>query len=130
LCPVLDVAGNSPSRQTYATGFYLDRALLDDDLANYLMPGMAADDPQLSPLRRGDLGMLPPAIVHVAECDPFHDDGPAYVRALANAGVHAELTDHAGMIHLFYAFSRLIPRATETLAAIGRTLGERLRRAP
>lgn len=127
ICPVLDFASDAPSRNAFANGYYLDDAMVADDVANYCPDGMAIDDPRLSPIRDADFASLPPAIIHVAACDPFRDDAIAYVQSLRDAGVDARLTEHAGMIHLFYAFAKLIPRGGVALAQMGRELGERLR---
>ena len=127
ICPVLDFASDTPSRKAYANGYYLDADMVADDVANYCPGGMAIDDPRLSPIRDADLASLPPAVIHVAGCDPFRDDAVAYADALKAAGVTTALTEHTGMIHLFYAFGKLIPRGNTALAEMGRELGEALR---
>ncbi len=119
ICPVLDLAGDYPSRQEFATGFYLDAKTLADDLKNYILPGIALDDARLSPARVSDLSGLPPAFIHAAEFDPFRDEALAYAERLRDAGVAVETTVHPGMIHLFYGLSRLIPHGRVALREIG-----------
>jgi acetyl esterase len=123
ICPILDPAKESASRAAFAEGYFLSRAAMARDLADYL-PGHAggsadADDPRLSPLRAVDLSGLPPAYVHVAEFDPFRDEGLAYVARLKEAGVPVFETLHPGMIHYFYAMPGAIPYAETALQQIG-----------
>jgi acetyl esterase len=117
ICPILDVAAESASRAAFAEGYFLDRATLEQDLALYAAPDLS--DPRVSPLRRADLAGLPPAFIHTAEFDPFRDEGRAYARRLAEAGVKVAETRHAGMIHYFYAMPQVIRGVEAALAAMG-----------
>ncbi|HEY5071337.1 MAG TPA: alpha/beta hydrolase [Caulobacteraceae bacterium] len=120
LCPILDVAARSASRRRLARGHFLDEQTLERDLELYCPPGVARCDPRLSPLRAGDFRGLPPALVHLAEFDPFRDEGEAYARRLADAGVKVQLTCHRGMIHFFYALASAIPYALAAIDGVGR----------
>jgi len=128
ICPVLDAVGDLPSRQTFAEGYYLDAKMIADDFACYCPADIDRADPRVSPLRQSDFAGLPAAIIHAAEYDPFRDEAIRYGEMLRRAGVPAAVTCHQGMIHQFYAFSRLIPKGASALAAMGRELGESLRR--
>jgi len=119
ICPILDYAHRSESRRRLATGHLLEQATLDDDLRWYLPPGVAADDPRISPLCATELSGVPAAVVHAAEYDPLHDEIEAYVQRLRRAGVPVLYRCHAGMIHLFYAMGRVIPYAQFALMQIG-----------
>jgi acetyl esterase/lipase len=124
ICPVLDAVGDSSSRQLFAKGYYLEADMIASDFANYCSTDVDRSDPRLSPLRQSDFSGLPPAIIHAAEFDPFRDEAVQYGERLRHAGIAATVTCHQGMLHQFYAFSRLIPKGGVALAAIGRELGE------
>ena len=51
------------------------------------------------PLRKSDFANLPETIIFSAECDPLHDDGPAYAQALQAAGGKAICYSQKGLIH-------------------------------
>lgn len=123
LCPVLDVFGTSASRREYASGYFLDEATVQQDIA---LCGMLPAQEDLSPLSASDLAGLPPALIHTAEFDIMRDDGAAYAERLRRAGVAASYVCHAGMIHFFYGLGRLVPRSRPILEAIGADLAHSL----
>ena len=45
---------------------------------------------------------MPPALVIVGECDPLHDEGVLYAKALERAGNTVTLSDYPGMVHPFF----------------------------
>jgi acetyl esterase/lipase len=124
ICPITDYAAETPSRTAFATGHLLDAALIARDLAHYCPAGPDAADPRLSPLRALDLAGLPPALIHTAECDPTRDEGAAYAERLREAGVPVRYACHAGLIHLFYGLTSVIPAARRAMIAIGAELRE------
>jgi acetyl esterase len=89
------------------------------DLEDYLPDGADRFDPRLSPLHAADLTGLPPTHIHVAEFDPFRDEGLAFAARLNGACVATSSVTHAGMIHYFYAMPGAIPYADEALKEIG-----------
>jgi acetyl esterase/lipase len=119
LCPIADFAAETESRRLFGTGHLIDEAMIAADLRHYLPPGTAATDPQVSPLRAADLSGLCPAYIHTAEADPLRDEATDYAVRLREAGVAAQCTCHAGMIHLFYGMAGVIPYARIAWAQIG-----------
>ena len=125
LCPVIDLAGNAPSREEFGKGYLIDRDTVERDIEDCLAAGQSA--PELpSPLCLAAIGQPPPAIVDIAECDPFRDEAEAYVARLREVGVAVERTLHAGMPHAFHGLSALLPQADPALHAAGRKLAELL----
>ena len=118
LCPVTDLAEESPSRQTFATGHFIERSTLEWAKALYCA-GAPLTDFRISPLRATSFAGLPPAHIHTAEFDPMRDEGEAYASRLAAAGVPVQYTCHAGLIHHFYCMAGAIPRARAVVASIG-----------
>jgi acetyl esterase len=118
LCPILDFAGQTSSRRAFASPV-LDQETLDHDIALYTADRVGADDPRVSPLRAADFSCLPPTFLHTAQCDPLRDEGAAYADKLRAPGVEVHHTCHAGMPHLFYALSGVIPAAKAAVTAIG-----------
>jgi acetyl esterase len=130
ICPILDPVRDGGSRAALGDGYFISRAAFAADLAAYLPPGSASDDPRLSPLLAAHLTGLPPAILHTAEFDPFRDEGEDYAARLRAAGVRVQTAEHPGMIHYFYAMARAIPYAGEAAAMIGSQMREMLGAAP
>jgi acetyl esterase/lipase len=105
-----------PSVEENAEGYFLTR----DDMEwfrGHFAEGADPDSPRCSPLR-GDLRGLPPAVVVTAEFDPIRDQGNAYARALAEAGVPVEHRCFDGLIHGFYGLFLASPACEQ---AVGET---------
>jgi acetyl esterase/lipase len=122
LCPILDCVAGTESRREFGTGFLLDSDVMAQELAWYLPPGQDVADARVSPMRTADLGAMPPALIHTAECDPLRDEGKDYADRLRLAGVAVRHTCHPGMIHMFYALGGLVPYARVALQQVGEEL--------
>jgi acetyl esterase len=115
--PVTDHALDTASHREVGGRNWL---LSTDDMRSfwdhYCPPNVDRDDPLASPLRAPDLGGLPPALVLVAEFDPLRDEGLAYARRLAEAGVAVTTRRDPGMLHGYLGAAAEIDIAGAALA--------------
>jgi acetyl esterase len=102
--PALERSFDTASYRDNAEGYFLtavqmhwfwDQYVGDDD--------DAAAHPYAAPLRAASLQGLPPAHIVTAEYDPLRDEGEAYGRRLAEAGVPADVRRYDGMFHGFFS---------------------------
>lgn len=109
--PVTDVLGNFaddkenarfPSRSENAEGYFLSRAVMEWFCGHYLADKSQGADWRVSPLRAPKLAGVAPAVVCTAWFDPLRDEGAAYARALAAAGVPARHHPGEGLIHGYF----------------------------
>jgi acetyl esterase len=98
--PVTDHAeAGHPSYATYANGFGLTDADMRWFFEQYVPIESDRTHLLVSPLRAADLSGLAPAHVMTAEYDVLRDEGEAYARRLAEAGVPVEAIRFDGLNH-------------------------------
>ena len=121
--PATDMAGDHPSRQENAEGYFLDLAAMEWFFTHYTtdVEGVAPEDPRLSPLHAPSLAGQPPTVLVTAEFDPLRDEGEAYAQRLEEAGVEVHRARYDGLIHGFFDMGSLSPAAETAIAA---TIGE------
>lgn len=124
--PAVDVFGSYESRGVNATGRFLDMAVMEWFVTQYLTSHVEPDDARLSPLHGVRPG-LPSAIVVTAEFDPLRDEGRAYASALADADVPVDHVDREGMIHGFLDMAAFSPAADAAIADMNRRFAALLR---
>src|SRR2546421_8727915 len=113
--PVADRFDRWPSYAERGTGYVLDRALMQWYFRHFLPEGARAEDPYLYPLAAEDLSSLPPTLVLTAEFDPLRDEGIAYAKRLADAGVVVEHVHASDQMHGFLLLGRVIASAGSLL---------------
>jgi acetyl esterase/lipase len=114
--PATDQRMQAPSIEENGEGYYLTTRDMVWFRGHYLANERDMADPLASPLLAPDLRGLPPALVITAEFDPLRDEGEAYGRKLAEAGVPATISRYDGMIH---GFVRMAPVLDQGKVAIG-----------
>jgi acetyl esterase/lipase len=89
-------------------------------------------DPSVSPVF-GDLGKLPPTLVHASLGEMLLDDAVRYVNKARASGSPAELQTWPYMVHVWHIFVRELPEAQRAFAEIDKFLqanrGEQLTEA-
>lgn len=103
--PVADADPDAyPSMTDNAEGYLLSRADMNWFFEHYVKDLGAVGNPILCPIKATSHAGLPPALVITAEFDPLRDEGNAYAKTLADAGVAVEHRCYDGAIHGFYTF--------------------------
>jgi acetyl esterase len=116
LYPVIDSAGDYPSRRENGGGYLLTLDDIVTSARNYLgarteLLGCA----DVAPIRAADLRGLASAVIGVAHHDPLRDEGLAYAAKLAAAGVDVFAKDYPGMIHTFASLYAISAGANQAL---------------
>ena len=99
-CPNTDLRLSSRSIEELGHGWGLDADSLRWAVAQWLPPGVAPEDPAVTPLL-ADLSGLPPTVVITADHDPLRDEGGALAEALRGVRVPVVHRCEAGMCHGF-----------------------------
>ncbi|MBS2017740.1 MAG: alpha/beta hydrolase [Deltaproteobacteria bacterium] len=112
--PAVDMTMSFPSMDIFDHGFFLEKESIRWYRNNYLGPD-ATDglkrDPRASPWFASDLSGLPSALVITAGFDPLRDEGDAYAKRLAEAGVEVEHKSYASLFHGFWNTTGIIRAA-------------------
>ncbi len=107
--PVTDLTMSQPSIEENTDGPVLTRAAVAQYIEYYLADPKDAEHPYASPLHAPDMRGLPSALITTAEFDPLRDEGEAYARRLAEAGVATRVIRWDGHFHGSFTMSKLIP---------------------
>ena len=109
--PITNHGFETRSYRENGEGYYLTRAAMQWYWRHYLSGAGEGESPYASPLRAEDVTGLPPALVITAEFDPLRDEGEAYGRRLADAGVPVAIRRFDGMFHGFFGRASLLEPA-------------------
>jgi acetyl esterase len=130
LYPVTDANFSTASYEEFADGF-LTRDAMKWFWDNYLPDADARRHPHASPLQAAieQLQGLPPAFVMTCELDVLRDEGEAYARKLADAGVPVTSMRFIGAIHICLTLGPLAgtPTVRAAIAAVNNHLREAFR---
>lgn len=116
--PATDLAHSTESREAFAFGYSLNKTTLDWFSAQYRAGGVAATDPELSPLLMENLSNLPPTLLVTADHDPLRDEGRAYAQKLIGAGNPVSYVEWRGTVHGFMMMDRFTPAARKLIGRI------------
>ena len=129
LYPVTDLSFSTKSFEECSEGFILTRASMEWFRGHYAPDPATWSDPTLSPLCAEDLSGHSPAVVITAGFDPLRDEGDAYARKLAAAGVPVLHQTYPELIHGFANMS-FVPAAGKAVEEIGQFLARQISDAP
>lgn len=121
--PVTDVACDTGSFREFGDGWGLSALGMRRYWSVYL-GGADGRRPDCSPLRASvaDLRGCPAAHVITAGCDVLRDEGEAYARRLADAGVPVTHERVPGVLHGFWRWTARTELARRTIASAGDAL--------
>ncbi|HEX7127023.1 MAG TPA: alpha/beta hydrolase [Thermodesulfobacteriota bacterium] len=127
--PVTDADFHTASYEAFANGPWLTREAMKWFWNAYLPDEGKRKEPTASPLQASieRLGGLPPALIITAENDVLRDEGEAYARKLARAGVDVTALRFLGTIHDFMVLDAIASRPAPRAAI--RSATDTLRRA-
>jgi acetyl esterase len=115
LYPVTDLSEDSASYEAFADGYLLTRAGMHWFRDHYLSVDAERADPRASPLRAHDLHGVAPAFIATAGFDVLRDEGRAYARKLADAGVPVSYRCYDSTIHGFFSLGGVLPAGRRLL---------------
>jgi len=99
--PGTDASADTESKRLFGHDLYLTVEFIDRSIDRYVPDAAQRADPRVSPLLGDVPAGLAPAYVATAGFDPLRDEGEAYARKLAAAGVEVELRRFPDQIHGF-----------------------------
>lgn len=105
--PSLDYTLNSPSMETFASGYLLERSKIEWYFNSYFQNG--EDRKAVSPVYGDFYVGMPQTLIVVASYDPLIAEGLAYYKNVLDAGVRAELLQVEGVIHAYLMLENLCP---------------------
>jgi acetyl esterase len=91
-----------PSRIENGEGLFLTAEDMVWFGEHYLNDETDRSDPRASMIHAQSLAGAPPAVIGTGEFDPLRDEGEAYGKALADAGLEVHVQRYDGLIHGFY----------------------------
>lgn len=100
--PATDNTRATRSLELFASGFFLTERFMELATDSYLPVESERLDPRASPAFADVPDGLAAAYVCTAGFDPLRDEGEAYARRLADAGVTVELKRFPDLIHSFF----------------------------
>jgi acetyl esterase len=125
LYPNTDAGQTTDSYVRFSQGYGLTASTMRWFRDHYIRDAADIADWRVSPLRVGNVAGAPPAFVAIAGHDILADEGEAYARRLAEAGVPVALRRWQDQIHGFVSMGRHIAsarRAVEEAVAGWRSL--------
>ena len=116
--PVTDAGLNTPSMRDFKERYGLTAKGMQR-YVNLYLDGADGFQPDVSPLRAGDLAGLPRTYVLTAEFDILRDEGEAFAGKLREAGVDVTHRRFGGTIHGFWRWMAATGKTREAIDEVG-----------
>jgi acetyl esterase len=113
--PVTDHDFETTSYRENASGYVLTRDAMRWYWDHYVPDAPSRAHPDASPLRAERLDGVAPAVVLTCEFDPLRDEGEAYARRLADAGVPVVCRRYDGMVHGAWRWPAKVDRSWQMI---------------
>ncbi len=128
--PVTDCDVDTSSYLDPANQLIVSRETMRWFWDHYAPEGSSRAHPDASPLRAAGLVGLPPAVIATAEHDVLRDEGEAYARRLADAGVRVRHRRFEGQMHAFLMMVNILPGADVAIEWIAQVVERELAAPP
>lgn len=116
----------TPSYRAFGGGAWgLTTADMKAYFGHYLNGPADHDDPRAVPMK-ADVSGFPPCFLHSAGVDVLRDDSRLFYQKLRTAGVAVEHTEHAGIVHGSMGQNRMVAKARDLIAGLGRQVSRTL----
>ena len=122
--PGIEMTHSFESHQLFAEGYLLTADSQVWFLNHYFNDDDEKLDWRASPILAEDLSGLPPAYILTCGYDPLRDEGQAYAKRLAEAGVPVAHRCFEGQIHAFITMGKVIDEANEAVAEMAHHVKE------
>jgi acetyl esterase len=124
--PVTDADVDNESYTDPANQLMLSRDSMVWFWDHYAPDPASRAQPDASPIKATDLSGLPPAVVLTAEHDVLRDEGEAYARRLAWAGVPVQHRRFDGQMHGFFTMVNVLPGSAAAIDHLVAAIDEHL----
>ncbi|MEB5485033.1 alpha/beta hydrolase [Burkholderia pseudomallei] len=126
--PATDLPGiRHPSWKQNATGYLLDRPLVEWFIHHYVGGKRNLKNSRITPIHASNFSGLCPAIIVTAQYDPLRDVGLEYGEALRAARVPVHIEQCQSLIHGFFEMGQLSPGAQSAIERCCKRFGELIR---
>jgi acetyl esterase/lipase len=126
--PLVDLTLTSPSIDRFAEGYLLTKPMMHYFRGHYLGPDddMEAGSPWYWP----DVTGSAPAIIATAGFDPLVDEGNAWAKRLAEAGVPVRHHCYGSLIHGFLSLAGVVRAARAAVDEVAAEIVQLMRGVP
>ena len=117
ISPWLDMEAKGDSMQTRAAADPMITKVQILQIADLFLGGSDPKDPLAAPLH-GELGGLPPLLIHVGDAEVLLDDSTRFAAKAKAAGVDVTLEVWPDMVHVWHASAGYVPESDQAIARI------------